>query len=71
MTQFGIKLETERTNLKILNIREDTDITELERKFKKLFHMNETVKGIGVDIQLNPDAKLLQQESSQFQYTCS
>ena len=62
MTQLGMKLETEKTNPKILNIREDTDITELKRNFKKLFHMNETVKGIEVDIQLKPDVKLLQQE---------
>ena len=52
----------EETNLKIQNVKEDPDITELKRKFKKLFHENKTIKGIEVDIELKPDAKLIQQK---------
>ena len=47
---------------KIQNIQEDPDITDLKKKFKKLFHENKTVKGIEVDIQLKPNAKLMQQK---------
>ena len=62
MKHLGIKLEMEETNLKIQNVKEDPDITELKRKFKKLFHENKTIKGIEVDIELKPDAKLIQQK---------
>ena len=62
MKQLGIKLEMEKTNPKIQNVKEDPDTTELKRKFKKLFHENKTIKGIEVDIELKPDAKLIQQK---------
>ena len=60
MNQLGIKLDTENSNLRIQNIQENPDVIELKRKFTKLFHENKTVKGIEVDIQLKPDAKLIQ-----------
>ena len=59
MKQLGIKLEMEKTNPKIQNVK-DPDTTELKRKFKKLFHENKTIKGIEVDIELKPDAKLIE-----------
>ena len=62
MNQLGIKLDTEKSNLKIQNIQEIPDVTELKRKVTKLFHENKTVKGVEVDIQLKPDAKLIQQK---------
>ena len=62
MNQLGIKLDTEKSNLKIQNIQENPDVTEQKRNFTKLFHENKTVKGIEVDIQLKPDAKLIQQK---------
>ena len=62
LKHLGIKLETEKTNLKIQNVQEDPDESELKRKFKKLFHENKTVKGMEVDIQIKPDAKLIQQK---------
>ena len=44
---MGIKLETEKTNLKIQNIQEDPDELELKRKFLKYkFQENKTVKGM-------------------------
>ena len=61
MKHFGIELETEKTNLKIQKVQKDPDVMELKRKFEKLFHENKTVKGMEVDIQIKPDAKLLQQ----------
>ena len=64
MNYLGIKLETEKTNLKIKNVQEDPDVMELRRKFKKLFHENKTTKGMEVDIQLKPDAKLIRQKGS-------
>ena len=60
MNQLGIKLNTEKSNLKIQNIQENPDVTELKKKFNNLFHENKTIKGIEVDIQLKPDAKLIQ-----------
>ena len=62
MNQLGIKLDTEKSYLKIQNIQENSDVIELKRKFTKLFHENKTVKGIEVDIQLKLDAKLIQQK---------
>ena len=59
---LGIKLETEKTNLKIHYVQEDPNETELKRKSKKLFHENKTVKGIEVDSQLKLDAKLMLQK---------
>ena len=59
---MGIKLETEKTNLKIQNVQEDLDVMELKRKFEKLFHENKTIKGMQVDIKLIPHAKLMQQK---------
>ena len=59
---LGININIEKPNPKIQNIQEDPDITDLEKKFKKLFHENKTVKGIEVDIQLKPYAKLLPQK---------
>ena len=38
---------------------------ELKRKFKKLFHENNTIKGMEVYIQLKPDAKLIQRKDRQ------
>ena len=60
MKHLGINVNTEKPEAKIKNIQEDPDIADLEKKFKKLFHENKTVKGIEVDIQLKPDAKLIQ-----------
>ena len=60
---LGISVNIEKPNTKIQNIQEDPDITDLKKKFKKLFHENKTVKGIEKDIQLKPNAKLMQQKS--------
>ena len=62
MKHLGININIEKPNPKIQNIQEDPDITDLKKKFKKLFHENKTVKGIEVDIQLKPNAKLMQQK---------
>ena len=62
MKHLGISVNIEKPNSKIQNIQEDPDITDLKKKFKKLFHENKTVKGIEVDIQLKPNAKLIQQK---------
>ena len=62
MKHLGINVNVEKSNLKIQNIQKDPDIIDLKNKFKKLFHENKTVKGIEVDIQLKPDAKLIQQK---------
>ena len=62
MKHLDIKLNIEKTNLQIQNIQEDQDIADLKKKFGKLFHENKTVKGIEVDIQSKPDAKLIQQK---------
>ena len=62
MKHLGIKLNIENTNLQIQNIQEGPNITDLKKKFGKLFHENKTVKGKKVDIQLKPDAKLIQQK---------
>ena len=61
MKHLGIKLYIEKTNLQVQIIQEDPDIAA-EKKFGKLFHENKTVKRIEVDIQLKPDAKLIQQK---------
>ena len=62
MKHLGMKLNIEKSNLQIQNIQEDPHITELKKQFGKLFHENKTVKGIEVDIQIKPDAKLIQQK---------
>ena len=62
MFYLGIKLETKKTNMKIHIVQEDPDVMDLKRKFKKLFHENKMIKGMEVDIQINPDAKLIQQK---------
>ena len=56
---LGHKLNIEKTNFQIQNTQEYPDITELKIRFGKLFHENKTVKGIEVDFQLKPDAKLI------------
>ena len=62
MKHLGININIEKPNPKIQNIQEDPDITDLKKKIKKLFHENKTVEGIEVDIQLKPNAKLMQQK---------
>ena len=62
MKHLGISVNIEKPISKIQNIQEDPDITDLKKKFKKLFHERKTVKGIEVDIQLKPNAKLIQQK---------
>ena len=57
----GINLNIEKPDAKTQNIQ-DADIIDLKKKIKKLLHENKTVKGIEVDIQLKPDAKLIQQK---------
>ena len=57
MKHMGIKLEIEKTNLKIQNVQEDPDVIEVKRKFKKLLHENKTVERMEVNIDLKPDAK--------------
>ena len=59
---LNIKLETEKTNQKIQNVEENLDVKEFKRKFKQLFHENKTIKGMEVDIQVKPDAKLIRQK---------
>ena len=61
MKYLGIKLETEKNSLKIQNVQEDPDVMKLKRKLKNLFYENKRIKGMEVDIQLKPDAKLIQQ----------
>ena len=62
MKHKGIKLNIEKSNLQIHNIQEDPDIADLKKQFGKLFHENKTVRGIEVNIQLKPDAKLIRQK---------
>ena len=63
MKHLGINLNIEKPNSPIQNIQEDPDVADLKKKFEKIFHENKTVKRIEVDIQLKPDAKLIQQKS--------
>ena len=62
MKHLGISVNIEKPNSKIQNIQEDPDIAGPKKNIKKLFHANKTVKGIEVDIQLKPNAKLIQQK---------
>ena len=62
MKHKEIKLNIEKSNLQIHNIQEDPDIADLKKQFGKLFHENKTVRGIEVDIQMKPDAKLIRQK---------
>ena len=64
MNHLGINLNIEKPNSQIQNIQEDPDIADLKKTSKKLFHENRTVKGMEVDIQLEPDEKLIQQKGS-------
>ena len=62
MKHLGTSVNIKKPNPKIQNIQEDPHVTDLKKKFKKLFHENKTVKGIEVDIQLKSNAKLMQQK---------
>ena len=62
MKKLGITLETGTTVPQIHRIKEDTDVTKLKTKFKKLFNENHTVNELEVKIQLKEDAKLIQQK---------
>ena len=62
MGKLGITLDTGKTGPQINHVIENSDITSLKRKFKKLFHENHTVKGLEVKLQLKDDAKLIQQK---------
>ena len=64
----GIKLETENSNLHIQNIQKEPDIAELKRKFTRFF--KKTIIGTELDIQLKPDAKLIQ-KANQYGFTYS
>ena len=44
MKHLRISVKIEKPNSKIQSIQEDPDITDLKKKFKKLFHENKTVK---------------------------
>ena len=62
MKKLGITLETGTTVSQIHRIKEDTDVTKLKTKFKKLFNENHTVNGLEAKIQLKENAKLIQQK---------
>ena len=62
MEKLGITLDTGNIGPQKNNITEDPDITTLKRRFKKLLNENHTVNGIEVNIQLEDDAKLIQQK---------
>ena len=57
---MGMKLNIEKNHLQIQNIQKDPDIAHLKKKFGKQVKENKTIKRIEVDIQLKPDAKLIQ-----------
>ena len=61
MEKLGITLDTGITGPQINHVAEDPDTTTL-KKIKKLFHKNNTVKGLEVKIQLKEDARLIQQK---------
>ena len=60
LKHLDIKVNIEKSTLHIQNIQKYPDIAGLKKRFRKLFHENKTIKGIEVDIQLKPDAKLTQ-----------
>ena len=64
MEKLWITLETGKTVPQKHQIKEDPDITKLKTKFTKLFNENHTVNGLEVKLQLEEDAKLIQQKGS-------
>ena len=62
MEKLGITLDTNKIDPQVNHVTEDSDLTVLKKRFKKLFSQNLTVNGIEVKIQLKEDAKLIQQK---------
>ena len=60
--KLGITLDTNKIDPQVNHVIEDSDITVLKKRFKKLFNENHTVNGIEVKIQLEEDARLIQQK---------
>ena len=62
MEKLGITLDTKKNDPQVNHVIEDSDVTVLKKRFKKLFNENHTVNGIEVKIQLKEDARLIQQK---------
>ena len=62
MEKLGITLDTNKIDPQVNHVIEDSDVTVLKKRFKKLFNENHTVNGIEVKIQLKEDARLIQQK---------
>ena len=62
MEKLGITLDTNKIDPQVNHVIEDSDVTVLKKRFKKLFNKNHTVNGIEVKIQLKEDASLIQQK---------
>ena len=62
MKELGITLDKDNIDQQINHVKEDPDIKSLKEQFKKLFIEKHTVKGIEVEIQLEENAKLIQQK---------
>ena len=62
MEKLGITLDTNKIDPQVNHVTENSDVTVLKKRFKKLFNENHTVNGIEVKIQLKEDAKLIQQK---------
>ena len=48
MEKLGITLDTNKINTQVNHVTEDSDVTVLKKRFKKLFNENHTVNGIEV-----------------------
>ena len=59
---MGITLDTNKINPQVNHVIEDSDVTVLRKRYKKLFNENHTVIGIEVKIQLKENARLIQQK---------
>ena len=62
MEKLGITLDTNNIDPQVNHVTEDSDVTVLKKRFKKLFNEIHTVNGIEVKIHLKEDAKLIQQK---------
>ena len=71
MEKLGITLDTNKINTQVNYLTEDSDVTVLMKRFKKLFNENHTVNGIEVKIQLKEDAKLIQKKEDRYRFNCN
>ena len=62
MKKLGIHINSSN-DIKTQNITEDKDVTDLRRRYSKLFTENHTIKGINVGVKVKDGARLKQQKS--------